>query len=339
MSQRALRLPIRALPNVRNTAQQWVCRRCLATSQAEPTPSSATPVPPPQIPRKKDPSEAENYDPTLPASQRDYRLTKTDVYLKQPLPHAIPPQYLMHSTSEILHESEKAQREKFTGGHKRIVGVVVSAGKMNKTVKVRVAGKTWNKRVKKHFASHKDHLVHDPNSSLVVGDVVSLHRLRVTPQVQHVVAAIVSPYGTPIDQRPPVPTADERFAAYKEYRFAKLHRRSLRRRAAEGDAEAIAELKRMGLDPGKGVQASKGQTANLQNGVGKSLGRKGKHDVGKLNDQALRNKEKTMKLEERAEENLLESKEKDEELERQALAADSKLKQITQDRGQYDQAG
>lgn len=79
--------------------------------------------------------------------------------------------------------------------------------------------------------------------------------MRVSSAVRHVVAAVTVPFGKPIDQRPHIPTADERLAAYKEKRFAKLKRRELRARAAEGDAEAIAELKSMGLDVGEGAES------------------------------------------------------------------------------------
>ena len=75
-----------------------------------------------------------NYDPSQPAKKRigpngeRYQLLKSDRLLKTPLPQArIPRQYLTHSTSEILHENEKAQRELVTR-HKPIVGVVVSSG-------------------------------------------------------------------------------------------------------------------------------------------------------------------------------------------------------------------
>ncbi|KAK3724478.1 hypothetical protein LTR37_001102 [Vermiconidia calcicola] len=310
-------------------------------------------MPPPTLPQKKDASEASSYDPTLPSSMRDYRLTTTDFHLKKPLPHRIPSQYLQNSTSEILHQNERAQREKIRT-HKTIRGVVVSAGKMDKTVKVRVPGQTWNGKIRKYFATHTQHLVHDPNNSLVPGDVVELHRLRVSTAVHHVVAAIISPYGTPASARPPIPSADERLAEYKEHRFAKLHRRTLRREAAKGNPDAIRELRRMGLDPGKGVEAGKGETANLQRGVGKKrnpskgavLGEKGqklpegvlpggKHEVGKINERAQRNKGVAVKREEQAVENLLKAKEKGEELGREGLSAEreSVVKDVTQGRG------
>lgn len=171
---------------------------------------------------------------------------------------------------------------------------------------------------------------------------MELHRLRVSAAVHHVVANIVSPFGKPIAERPPVPTADERLSKYKEQRFAKLHRRSLRREAAKGNPEAIRELRQMGLDPGKGVEPLKGETANLQQGVGKvrtptkgairgAKGQKlpegvlpgGKAEVGKINKRAQQNKDKAMKFEEQAESNILEAKEKGEKLEQGGIETDT----------------
>lgn len=98
-----------------------------------------------------------------------------------------------------------------------------------------------------YFKSSTNYLVHDPNASLLIGDVVSLHRLRVSSAVHHVVAAIVAPFGTPISARPPIPSPDERLAAYKAKRFRKLERRDLRRRAKEGEGEAVRVLAERGL--------------------------------------------------------------------------------------------
>ena len=175
--------------------------------------------------------------------------------------------------------------------------------------------------------------MHDPNDSLVAGDVVELHRLRVSTIVHHVVASIITPFGTPISERPPIPTPDERLAEYKERRFAKLHRRELRQKAADGDEAAIQELRAMGLDPGKGVEPGKRQTEGLERGAGQVrtpkkgaiLGNKGqklpegvlpggKHEVGKVNERARKNKERAVKMQAQAERNLLEAKEVEEEL-------------------------
>lgn len=164
-------------------------------------------------------------------------------------------------------------------------------------------------------------------------------------QVDHVVARIVAPFGTPIDQRPPIPTPEERLAAYKEKRFAKLKRRTLRTKAADGDAEAIQQLKDMGLDPGHGAEPGVGKSDNVQKQAGKSrnpgkgaiLGEKGQklpdgvlpggqHEVGKIDQRAKHNKASAMKLDTQVEDWLREAKEKREELERQNVGSDSALK-------------
>lgn len=150
-----MRLPIRSLPKASRNSSQWICRRCLATTTTTSPPSRYTPIPPlstrsspSSLPQKKDASEAEFYDPFLKSSERDYRLTKTDFYLKKPLPQEIPHQYLQHSESPLLHPSEQAARKKVEK-HGSIVGVVVSTGKMDKTVRVQIPRKVWNRRIKK----------------------------------------------------------------------------------------------------------------------------------------------------------------------------------------------
>lgn len=120
-----------------------------------------------------------------------------------------------------------------------------------------------------YFASYTQHLVHDPKNSLIVGDVIQMHRLKVSSQVFHVVGAVTAPFGKPLSERPPVPTPDERLSKYKEKRFAKLERRELRRKAANGNAGAIKKLQSMGLDPGKGVEPGKGRKEDVQKNVGK----------------------------------------------------------------------
>lgn len=176
--------------------------------------------------------------------------------------------------------------------------------------------------------------MHDPNNSLITGDVVELHRLHVSRRVRHVVASVISPFGTPLEARPPIPTPDDRLAAYKDARFKKLRRRELRAKAADGDADAIQALKDMGLDPGDGAEPGVGKAAA---GKGSKLGGKGqklptkvlpggKHEVGKINDRARHNKEKAIEMDERAEDHLLEANEKSEELQDKNLDTESVLR-------------
>lgn len=123
MAQRAFVLPIRALSKQSTRSAQWVCTRCLAT-QTTTLNSSSSPT-------------------RYPLDQR-----RIDDTLSKPLAHSIPVQYLQHSTSDALNPDEKVQREK-ASKHRPITGVVVSAGRMHKTVKVRVPGQEWNKKIGK----------------------------------------------------------------------------------------------------------------------------------------------------------------------------------------------
>ena len=175
-----------------------------------------------------------------------------------------------------------------------------------------------------HFKDHSDHLVHDPNSSLNIGDVVSLRPFRAAKHVHHVVQEILVPFGTPIDQRPPVLTRAESQAQYEAKRGEKLQRRSLRRAAAQGVESAIEKLKTLGLDAGQGVGAGVGEKNVKKAGLLGNKGQKlpggvlpgGKHAVGKIDERAKHNKEQAVKRNEQAERNLLQAKSVAEEVSR-----------------------
>ncbi|KAM0195623.1 hypothetical protein ACHAPA_007475 [Fusarium lateritium] len=122
-------------------------------------------------------------------------------------------------------------------------GVVVSAGLMDKTVKVRVGGQKWNKIVNKWFADPKHYLVHDPNTSLRAGDVVSIVPGWPTSQhKRHVIKHIIAPYGTPITERPAVPTLEERIADREAKKAAKDERRAARRQEEESKIQEERRL-------------------------------------------------------------------------------------------------
>ena len=148
MAQRPFTLSLRALSGQRTRQAQWVCSRCLATQS---TPLNA------------------------PLQQHASTVNRSiEETLGTPLAHNIPIQHLQHSTSDVLHADEQAQREKAVV-HKKIVGVVVSAGRMHKTVKVRVPGQDWNKKIGKvstpyplpaqHQASNDETALPPPNQS------------------------------------------------------------------------------------------------------------------------------------------------------------------------------
>ncbi|KAF2746925.1 nucleic acid-binding protein [Sporormia fimetaria CBS 119925] len=101
-------------------------------------------------------------------------------------------------------------------------GVVVSAGKMAKAVKVRVAEQEWNKHIRKYFPRPRNYLVADPNNSLVEGDIVRISSgWRFSKSIHHVVTAIVAPFGAPATDRPPVLTEEQLLQKRLEKRLEK----------------------------------------------------------------------------------------------------------------------
>jgi len=113
-----------------------------------------------------------------------------------------------------------------TAATRQINAVVVSAGLMEKTVKVRIGTQKWNNHIRKKFNNTTHLLVHDPRSSLRIGDIISISPgWRVSKHVHHVVSSIVAPFGEPIEARAPVPTEEERIAE----RVARQKEKDLRR--------------------------------------------------------------------------------------------------------------
>ncbi|KAI9641330.1 hypothetical protein NHQ30_010132 [Ciborinia camelliae] len=93
---------------------------------------------------------------------------------------------------------------------RQINAVVVSSGLMQKTVKVRIGTQVWNQHLQKKFNATTHLLVHDPNSSLHTGDVISISPgWRTSKTVHHVVSSIIAPFGSPISERPAIPSAAE----------------------------------------------------------------------------------------------------------------------------------
>ncbi|KAF8866273.1 nucleic acid-binding protein, partial [Acephala macrosclerotiorum] len=129
---------------------------------------------------------------------------------------------------------------------RQINAVVVSAGLMEKTVKVRIGQQKWNAHIRKHFNRTSHLLVHDPASSLRIGDIISISPgWRASKHVHHVVNSILAPFGDPIEARPKVPSEEERLAMREAKRAAKEERRRLARigervEESEGEGERQA---------------------------------------------------------------------------------------------------
>lgn len=89
------------------------------------------------------------------------------------------------------------------------------------------------------FNDPQTHLVHDPNNSLRTGDVVAITPGWVTSQhKRHLVKHIIAPNGVPVEQRPPIPTEEENWAAKEAKKAAKDARR-----AEKAEAEKLARQK------------------------------------------------------------------------------------------------
>ena len=65
---------------------------------------------------------------------------------------------------------------------------------------------------------------------------------RTSQNKRHVIKHIVAPYGTSIEERPPIPTQEERIAEYEAWRAAKDERRAARN--SEVETKEIAERAR-----------------------------------------------------------------------------------------------
>jgi ribosomal protein S17 len=116
---------------------------------------------------------------------------------------------------------------------KSLTAIVVSAGRMQRAVKVQTTKQCFNSFLQKHFRSRSTHLVSDPTDALRIGDVIRIEPLPFAKsrRIRHVVSEIITPFGPRIDERPPIPSAEERAERHRAKRAAKLERRRLRREA------------------------------------------------------------------------------------------------------------
>ncbi|KAL8754425.1 MAG: hypothetical protein Q9199_004349 [Rusavskia elegans] len=124
-----------------------------------------------------------------------------------------------------------------------LCGVVVSAGRMMKAVKVRTVKQVYDSFLQKHYTAYQSHLVSDPNSSLRTGDVVRIAaRPPASKHIRHVVTDIVAPWGPPAEERPPIPNLKDLDAQYRAKRDARIARRTQRiegARAERAGARAV----------------------------------------------------------------------------------------------------
>jgi small subunit ribosomal protein S17 len=97
--------------------------------------------------------------------------------------------------------------------------------------------------------------VHDPRSSLRLGDVIAIEPgWRVSKHVHHVVSRIIAPFGDPIEARPAVPTREEREAERAKKKAEKDARRAERRAATTASPASGDESGGEGQSSKEGVK-------------------------------------------------------------------------------------
>lgn len=121
-------------------------------------------------------------------------------------------------------------------------GTVESVGHMDRTARVTLRSRIWDKRVRKFYPKDVRYLVSDPQNSLREGDVIEFSSgARKSRHVHHVVERIITPFSVPVEARPPVLSREER-ESERERRWAdKYVRRESRRLGGQVDLAAIAE--------------------------------------------------------------------------------------------------
>ncbi|TQS38282.1 hypothetical protein Golomagni_01217 [Golovinomyces magnicellulatus] len=139
-----------------------------------------------------------------------------------------------------------AVRKAVEKASRSIPAVVISAGLMQKTVKVRIGVQQWDSLIKKmdvnekksprlyiqnNFNRSRNVLVHDPNDSLRTGDIISISPgWRISKSVRHIVDKLVAPFGTPAEERPPILTFRQRMEQREEKRLWKLENKKTKRK-------------------------------------------------------------------------------------------------------------
>lgn len=106
------------------------------------------------------------------------------------------------------------------------IGLVVSQGRMNKTVKVRVQTKSYEKTIKKEVLNRKDYLVHDEGNLCKEGDIVRIEAIpKMTSRKYFAIAEIKVNKGSQFELYEKV--AKEKVAAENEQKIAEfLERRT-----------------------------------------------------------------------------------------------------------------
>lgn len=140
------------------------------------------------------------------------------------------------------------------------VGVVVSQGKMDKTVKVRIRNTNWNRHVSKYIVSHRNMLVHDELNKCREGDIVRLQYVRpLSPKKSWAVAEFMKLQGTSWEKYlQEIPSEVRREEVQKLEEFQELRRL---REAHNGEDPQVSELRSKGSDEKVSLEIDKSRAS------------------------------------------------------------------------------
>lgn len=116
-----------------------------------------------------------------------------------------------------------------------LTGVVVSVGKMQRTVKIRTTKQKFNAYLKRHYNEHPTFMVSDPADSLREGDIVRFAPWPKTKKVRHVVTDLMVPFGPPADERPAVTGLEELVRRKQEQHAREWEKKQARKRAVRAE--------------------------------------------------------------------------------------------------------
>jgi ribosomal protein S17 len=160
---------------------------------------------------------------------QEYSTTAPDITAKEPAAHASntpssnahasvtePTPKALVTPSQPLSPSstQPASDLDFLATSRRITGTVIRTHTMAKTVAVSTNRQYFDRFLQKHYTKPSKTLVHDPNETLIEGDIIEYglfppaeRRERIQKgkgkRVKYVVRGVVTPFGVPLDQRIP----------------------------------------------------------------------------------------------------------------------------------------
>lgn len=164
----------------------------------------------------------------------------------------------------------------------------------------------------KYYYKPEHRLVNDPTSALNEGDVIRLAPERHSKHVMFTVSEILAPFSTPVSERPPLLTQEQRDAIIDEKRRGKVERRALR-----GVPSALEEGRRRGWSVPAMYDEANREGHNVERATTVSDGREalpgGRHKFGKIGDEAKFGANRALSRMEKGKQN---EKEKDEAAEK-----------------------